>query len=112
LTKFGGRDSKAWTPLELDLTLNRSSSSSTTTPIPAKAETPHHLNETPTDSDHTAESTIGQQSAQLNHHENDDESGLTRPKISEVHFWGIIQWGKRAGRWGQGVEIYNKKPKP
>ncbi|KNZ43736.1 hypothetical protein VP01_991g3 [Puccinia sorghi] len=111
LTKCGGRDSKAWTPLELDLTLNPSPSS-TTTPLPAKAEIPYHFNETFTDSDHTAESVIGQQSSQLDHHEKDDESNLTRPKISEIHFWGIIQWGKRAGRWGQGVEIYNKKPKP
>ncbi|KAI9734819.1 MAG: hypothetical protein M1834_001897 [Cirrosporium novae-zelandiae] len=26
------------------------------------------------------------------------------PKFSLVHFWGVMKWGKRAGRWGQGPE--------
>ncbi len=26
------------------------------------------------------------------------------PKISWVHAWGTMQWGKKAGAWGQGVE--------
>ncbi|KAA1087768.1 hypothetical protein PGT21_036451 [Puccinia graminis f. sp. tritici] len=101
LTKSGGRSSKAWSPLELDLTPNRSppspspsSSSSTATPV---------------------KSNVRQQADNLDpHKDNGDESLFTRPKFSEVHFWGIMQWGKRAGRWGQGVEAFNthnKKPK-
>ena len=26
------------------------------------------------------------------------------PKISWVHAWGMMKWGKKAGAWGQGVE--------
>ena len=26
------------------------------------------------------------------------------PKFSGVHAWGMMNWGKKAGRWGQGVE--------
>lgn len=26
------------------------------------------------------------------------------PKISWTHVWGTVQWGKRAGAWGKGVE--------
>jgi protein AFG1 len=34
-----------------------------------------------------------------------DTADLPKPKISSNHIWGIIDtWGKKAGRWGQGVE--------
>ncbi|KAK6336516.1 hypothetical protein TWF696_002066 [Orbilia brochopaga] len=29
------------------------------------------------------------------------------PRFAPVHIWGVIDnWGKRAGRWGQGVNVY------
>lgn len=34
-----------------------------------------------------------------------DTADLPKPKISSNHIWGIIDtWGKKAGKWGQGVE--------
>lgn len=34
-----------------------------------------------------------------------DISELPKPKIASTHIWGIIDtWGKKAGKWGQGVE--------
>jgi hypothetical protein len=34
-----------------------------------------------------------------------DVSDLPKPKISSNHIWGMIDtWGKKAGRWGLGVE--------
>jgi hypothetical protein len=99
LTKSGGRSSKAWSPLELDLTPNRSPPSPLSSSSAAIPTT----------------SNVYQQADDLDpHQDNGDESFFSRPKFSEVHFWGIMQWGKRAGRWGQGVEalnIHNKKPK-
>ena len=31
------------------------------------------------------------------------------PKISWVHAWGMMKWGKKAGDWGKGVEGLGKK---
>jgi peroxisome-assembly ATPase len=34
-----------------------------------------------------------------------DVSELPKPKIGTPHFWGVVDsWGKKAGRWGLGVE--------
>ncbi|KAI9849265.1 MAG: hypothetical protein M1837_004724 [Sclerophora amabilis] len=30
------------------------------------------------------------------------------PKFSWVHAWGMMQWGRKAGRWGRGVEGRNE----
>ena len=30
------------------------------------------------------------------------------PRISDVHVWGIMKWGKRAGKWGLGTEGLGK----
>ena len=32
------------------------------------------------------------------------------PSFSDPHFWGMMRWGKRAGRWGQGVEAFDNSP--
>lgn len=32
------------------------------------------------------------------------------PSFREPHFWGMMRWGKRAGRWGQGVEAFDNPP--
>ncbi|KAI7949076.1 hypothetical protein MJO28_007897 [Puccinia striiformis f. sp. tritici] len=103
LTKPGGRNSKEWTPLELDLTSTQSSSA------PVKVEH-HHINQKKTSIDQTTQSIVSHQEENVNPKDNEDESLFTRPKISEVHIWGIMKWGKRAGRWGQGVEIFNTTP--
>ncbi|WAQ87869.1 hypothetical protein PtA15_8A776 [Puccinia triticina] len=106
LTKSGGRSSKAWTPLELDLTSNPT--------LPASAKNPHDLNQKQPYRDGTSPLTVSRQTDAHDPKDDGHEPFLSRPKISEVHFWGIMQWGKRAGRWGQGVEIFNtnkKKPK-
>lgn len=29
-----------------------------------------------------------------------------KPKFSERHFWGMGEWGKRAGKWGEGIKAY------
>jgi protein AFG1 len=35
-----------------------------------------------------------------------------RPVIQSHHVWGIADWGKKAGRWGEGARAYEKeKPK-
>ena len=31
-----------------------------------------------------------------------------RPKFFEGHFWGVMKWGRKAGRWGMGVEAFRK----
>lgn len=38
------------------------------------------------------------------------DTGLLRrpPSISANHVWGVAEWGKRAGRWGRGAEVYKK----
>ncbi|KAI9847141.1 MAG: hypothetical protein M1838_000998 [Thelocarpon superellum] len=28
------------------------------------------------------------------------------PKFAAVHAWGMMQWGKKAGRWGKGAEAF------
>lgn len=34
-----------------------------------------------------------------------DITELPKPKIASTHIWGIVDtWGKKAGRWGLGVE--------
>ena len=33
------------------------------------------------------------------------------PKISWVHAWGMMKWGKKAGAWGQGVEGLGEREK-
>ena len=33
------------------------------------------------------------------------------PKFSFVHAWGMMQWGKKAGAWGKGVEGLNEREK-
>ena len=30
------------------------------------------------------------------------------PKFSWTHVWGMMRWGKRAGRWGQGPSAFNR----
>ncbi|KAH9441626.1 hypothetical protein Pst134EA_032752 [Puccinia striiformis f. sp. tritici] len=94
-----------WTPLELDLTSTQSSSAH------VKVDNPHHhINESETSINPTAQPIVSHQEENANPKDNEDESLFTRPKISEVHVWGIMKWGKRAGRWGQGAEIFNTTP--
>lgn len=31
------------------------------------------------------------------------------PKFSWVHAWGMMQWGKKAGEWGKGIEVKKQK---
>ena len=31
------------------------------------------------------------------------------PSFWAGHFWGLMRWGRRAGRWGMGVDAYRKK---
>ncbi|WVF68274.1 hypothetical protein IAT40_003039 [Kwoniella sp. CBS 6097] len=33
----------------------------------------------------------------------------TPPRIKEQHMWGVVdEWGKKAGKWGQGAKAYQK----
>lgn len=31
------------------------------------------------------------------------------PKFSDVHAWGVMRWGKKAGAWGQGVDGLDRR---
>jgi protein AFG1 len=31
------------------------------------------------------------------------------PSFWDGHFWGVMKWGRRAGRWGLGVDAYREK---
>lgn len=31
------------------------------------------------------------------------------PSFWDGHFWGVMRWGRRAGRWGLGVDAYREK---
>ncbi|KAH9814488.1 AFG1-like ATPase-domain-containing protein [Melampsora americana] len=85
LTRPGG-SGKAWVPM-LDM-LNR------------LWQKKNDLNEIPTsDWDATV----------IDKAEVDPQPQLRRPIISPNNIWGIGKWGKRAGRWGQGVDAYEKK---
>ena len=33
------------------------------------------------------------------------------PKFSEVHAWGVMRWGRKAGVWGRGVEGVQERNK-
>jgi hypothetical protein len=34
------------------------------------------------------------------------------PRIQPEHAWGMVQWGKKAGPWGKGVEGLKDRKKP
>ncbi|GAA5930259.1 hypothetical protein JCM3775_004343 [Rhodotorula graminis] len=34
-----------------------------------------------------------------------------RPVLREEHVWGVREWGKKAGRWGQGAKAYEGEAK-
>lgn len=36
-----------------------------------------------------------------------DSKDVMPPKFAVEHIWGVVKWGKRAGKWGQGVDAYN-----
>ncbi|WVQ79180.1 hypothetical protein IAT38_001276 [Cryptococcus sp. DSM 104549] len=39
--------------------------------------------------------------------------GKPPPSIKEQHVWGVMdEWGKKAGRWGQGVKAYAQEASP
>ncbi|PLW13168.1 hypothetical protein PCANC_18626 [Puccinia coronata f. sp. avenae] len=114
LTKFGGRDSKAWTPLELDLSVKQPSpSSSGTDSTSTQAETAHDLlnpsQKNMGDVIHTTSPgmTSQQDDADVDAQEDEDQPAVSRPKISDVHFWGIVKWGKRAGRLRRFLYLQN-----
>lgn len=116
LTRPGGRVSKKWTPIELDM-LSSPSFSSPTTPRQdtTKLDLSQDLDRTENSNaddprNNCDQSASGQNELGTRHLTAEDSSlSLKPPEISEVHFWGIARWGKRAGRWGQGVEIFKKK---
>jgi peroxisome-assembly ATPase len=33
------------------------------------------------------------------------------PKIAQEHTWGVTEWGKKAGPWGQGVDGLKSRAK-
>jgi hypothetical protein len=35
-----------------------------------------------------------------------DDKEKAAPKLKEVHFWGVGNWGPRSGKWGQGVRAF------
>ncbi|OCF33532.1 AFG1-family ATPase [Kwoniella heveanensis BCC8398] len=38
-----------------------------------------------------------------------DSDSRTPPRIKEQHVWGVVdEWGKKAGKWGQGAKAYEK----
>eukprot|EP00842_Homolaphlyctis_polyrhiza_P006951 jgi/Hompol1/845/HPOL_004549-RA len=35
-----------------------------------------------------------------------DDSRPDKPRFAQKHFWGLGEWGTRAGKWGEGVRVF------
>ncbi len=102
--------------------LSSSSSSSSSSPSPSYSPSVFSSSSTSTSKEHNTRVEGGDTTTASRHMEEmlEAESPLpdpplptnrhpNPPKFSWVHAWGMTRWGKKAGKWGQGVDGLEKK---
>ncbi|KAI9755361.1 MAG: hypothetical protein M1815_005077 [Lichina confinis] len=95
-----GGDPQWWRPVPLEL--RHWERSPSVPPSPAQAAALDQSNESVTAPETTAAEGARDGNTPTNPHPRP-------PKFSWVHAWGMMKWGQKAGKWGQGVEGLNKK---